>query len=105
MLLMGSNKEDRRRMTVNKEDLISQVAAQTHMKKVDVSCVVEEVFEAISEGLAKGEKFQYIGFGSFGVKTRAARTGVNPRTKQKITIPARKIAYFVPGKKLADSIK
>jgi len=90
---------------MNKDELIGRVAAKAHMTKVDVGKVVEEVFAVITEGLAKGGRFQYVGFGSFDVKTRAARAGVNPRTKQKIAIPARKVVHFLPGRKLVDSIR
>jgi len=90
---------------VNKEELINMVADRTGMKKVEVRKTVDEVFGVITHALAKGEKFQYIGFGSFGVKKRAGRNGVNPRTREKIKIKAKKIAYFTPGKKLSDKVK
>jgi len=90
---------------VNKEELITAVAEKTGMKKVTVRKTVDEVFGCITTALAKGDKFQYIGFGSFGVKKRAGRNGVNPRTREKIKIKAKKVAYFSPGKKLAEKIK
>ena len=90
---------------MNKEELINKVAESTELKKVEVRKVVDEVFECITEALSSGDKFQYIGFGSFGVKTRAGRNGVNPRTREKITIEGKKVAYFTPGKKLAEQIK
>jgi DNA-binding protein HU-beta len=89
---------------VNKEELITTVAERTGMKKVEVRKTVDEVFGCITSALAKGDKFQYIGFGSFGVKKRAGRNGVNPRTREKIKIKPKKVAYFTPGKKLADKI-
>lgn len=90
---------------MNKEELITAVAERTGMKKVTVRKTVDEVFGIITTTLAKGDKFQYIGFGSFGVKKRAGRNGVNPRTREKIKIKAKKVAYFSPGKKLAEKIK
>lgn len=90
---------------MNKEELITAVAEKTGMKKVTVRKTVDEVFGCITTALAKGDKFQYIGFGSFGVKKRAGRNGVNPRTREKIKIKAKKVAYFSPGKKLAEKIK
>ena len=90
---------------MNKEELISEVAEQTGFKKVDVRVTVEKVFSAITSALAEGDKFQYIGFGSFGVKQRAARNGVNPRTQEKIEIKGKKVAYFTPGKALVEMIE
>lgn len=90
---------------LNKESLITEVADRTGLPKAQAQKAVEEVFRTISEYLAKGEKFQYIGFGSFSLRKRAARIGVNPITKEKIKIKAKTVPYFSPGKKLADSVK
>ena len=90
---------------MNKEQLFDEVARRTDMKKVDVRSTVDAVFGCITVALAKGDKFQYIGFGSFGVKKRAGRNGVNPRTRERIKIKPKKVAYFTPGKKLADKVK
>lgn len=90
---------------MNKEDLINAVAGRTGMTKVEVRKTVDDVFSIITHALSKGDKFQYIGFGSFGVKKRAGRNGVNPRTRERIKIKAKKVAYFTPGKKLADMVK
>ena len=64
----------------NKAELVSEVAAKTKLTKKDVSEAVDAVFEAIQEDLAKGEKVQLIGFGTFEVRDRAARKGRNPQT-------------------------
>ena len=90
---------------MNKEELISAVADRTGFKKVDVRKTVDEVFCAVTDALAAGDKFQYIGFGSFGVKQRASRNGVNPRTQEKIEIKGKKVAYFTPGKALVEKIE
>ena len=90
---------------MNKEQLIDVVAHKTGMTKVHVRKTVDEVFGCIATALSKGDKFQYIGFGSFGVKKRNARMGVNPRTRERIKIRAKKVAYFTPGKKLSDKVK
>ena len=90
---------------LNKDELVAQVATRIGLPKTQTKMAVEEMFNVISEHLAKGGKFQYIGFGAFGVKTRAARQGINPSTKQKINIPAKKIPYFSPGKKLAEKVQ
>ena len=61
--------------------------------------------EAVSESLVKGDKVALIGFGTFGVTEKAARTGINPATKQKITIAAKKVVKFKAGAELADKVK
>ncbi|KRK23857.1 transcriptional regulator [Lactobacillus delbrueckii subsp. delbrueckii DSM 20074 = JCM 1012] len=75
------------------------------MTKKDVSEAVDAVFEAIQEDLAKGEKVQLIGFGTFEVRDRAARKGRNPQTGAEIEIPASKVPAFKPGKALKDAVK
>ncbi len=89
---------------MNKDELVTTVAERTGMTKTEVRKTVDEVFGVISAALSKGEKFQYIGFGSFGVKTRKGRNGVNPRTHEKIQIEERSVAYFTPGKALSEKI-
>ena len=78
----------------NKAELVSEVAAKTKLTKKDVSEAVDAVFEAIQEDLAKGEKVQLIGFGTFEVRDRAARKGRNPQTGAEIEIPASKVPAF-----------
>lgn len=89
---------------MNKSELVSEIAQKTTLTKTQVKQVVEETFSFISSALSKGEKFQLIGFGSFKVEKRASRKGVNPQTGEKISIPARKVPVFSPGKKLMDSV-
>ena len=89
----------------NKAELVSEVAAKTKLTKKDVSEAVDAVFEAIQEDLAKGEKVQLIGFGTFEVRDRAARKGRNPQTGAEIEIPASKIPAFKPVKALKDAVK
>lgn len=89
---------------MNKEELINHVAEKTGQKKVEVRQTIDHVFDAITDALASGKKFQYIGFGSFSVKKRAGRNGVNPRTREKITIKPRQVAFFTPGKRLSDKV-
>ena len=88
----------------NKAELVSEVAAKTKLTKKDVSEAVDAVFEAIQEDLAKGEKVQLIGFGTFEVRDRAARKGRNPQTGAEIEIPASKVPAFKPGKALKDVV-
>ena len=88
----------------NKAELVSEVAAKTKLTKKDVSEAVDAVFEAIQEDLAKGEKVQLIGFGTFEVRDRAARKGRNPQTGAEIEIPASKVPAFKQGKALKDAV-
>ncbi len=89
----------------NKAELVSEVAAKTKLTKKDVSEAVDAVFEAIQEDLAKGEKVQLIGFGTFEVRDRAARKGRNPQTGAEIEITGSKVPAFKPGKALMDAVK
>ena len=89
---------------MNKKELVDVVAKKTGAKKKDVKMIVDAAIEAIKEALEKGEKVQLVGFGSFEVREAAARKGVNPRTKQPIEIPARKVPKFKPGKDLKKRV-
>jgi len=90
------------RMT--KADLVDQVAAKTNLTKKDAAAAVDAVFASISQSLAAGEKVQLVGFGTFEVRERAERVGRNPQTGAEMTIPAKKVAIFKPGKQLKDSV-
>ena len=89
---------------MNKADLINATAANTGLSKKDSEKAVNTVIDAITEALVKGDKVQLVGFGVFEVKSRAARSGRNPRTKEIIEIPASKIPQFKPGKALKDAV-
>ena len=89
---------------MNKAELINAVADKTNLTKKDAESAVNAVIDVITESLAKDEKVQLVGFGSFEVKSRAARIGRNPRTKEQIKIPASKLPVFKAGKALKDSI-
>ena len=89
----------------NKAELVSEVAAKTKLTKKDVSEAVDAIFESIQEDLAKGEKVQLIGFGTFEVRHRAARKGRNPQTGDEIEIPASEVPAFKPGKALKEAVK
>jgi DNA-binding protein HU-beta len=90
---------------MTKADLIDGIAEKLDMKKKDVTPVVEEVFDAIQDTLAKGEKCTFVGFGVFEVKDRAAREGRNPQDPTKIVkIPAKKVPVFRPGKELKEKV-
>ena len=85
---------------MTKTDLIAQVAANTEMSKKDAERAVSAMFEA----LAEGEKITISGFGTFEVRERAERQGINPRTREPITIAASRSIVFKPGKSLKDTL-
>ena len=91
--------------TVNKGHLVDEMVETTGLGKKDVKAVVDGVFDHISEHLTRGDKVQITGFGSFEVRERAARQGVNPSTGDKIDIAASKAPAFKAGKSLRDSVK
>ena len=89
---------------MNKTELIAVVAQNAGMTKKDAERAVNATIDAIAANLAKGEKVQVSGFGSFEVKTREARVGRNPRTKETIQIPASRQPIFKAGKALKDIV-
>ena len=89
---------------MNKADLINALAAKNEISKKDAEKAVNGVLALIQEALKKDEKVQIMGFGSFEVKKRAARTGKNPATGATIKIKASKAVVFKAGKALKDSI-
>ncbi len=89
---------------MTKVELINAVAAKTGLTKKDSEKAVSAVFGTIADTLKDGEKVALVGFGTFEVKTRAAREGINPRTKEKIQIAASKLPSFKAGKALKDLV-
>lgn len=90
---------------MNKGQLIDSIAAKTGLKKKDAEAALAAVVESIQEALKNGEKVQLVGFGTFGVKARAARTGINPKTGEKIVIAATKTPAFTAGSAFKDIVK
>ena len=95
---------------MNKAELINAAAEKAGLSKKDTEtaltavAAVDATLAAITESLKAEEKVQLVGFGSFEVKSRAARIGRNPRTKEQIDIPASKIPVFKAGKALKDTV-
>jgi integration host factor subunit beta len=89
---------------MTKADLVEQVAGEAEMTKKDAEQLVEIVFDSIIGALNKGEKIELRGFGSFRVRERNARKGRNPKTGTAVNIPAKRVAYFKPGKELKEVI-
>jgi integration host factor subunit beta len=89
---------------MTKADLVEDVAKAAELTKKDAERLVEIVFESIIETLNKGEKIELRGFGSFRVRERGARRGRNPKTGDPVSIPAKRVPYFKPGKELKELI-
>lgn len=90
---------------MNKTELINAIAEKANLTKVDAKNALDAATAAIADALAANDKITLIGFGTFSVAEKGARTGINPRTKEKIEIPARKQVKFKAGAELTDKIK
>ena len=86
---------------MNKSELVNAIAAEAGLKKDDAKKALEATINAIAGALKGGDKVALLGFGTFAVTERPARTGINPATKQIIDIPAKKSVKFKAGAKLA----
>ena len=89
---------------MNTNEIVPEVAESAGLSKADAAKAVEAVFDSITETLKKGGDVRFVGFGTFSVASRAASEGRNPRTGEKIKIPASKLPKFKPGKGLKDAV-
>ena len=89
---------------MNKTELVAAVAEQADISKKDAEKVLKAFVDVVTEEMKKGEKVQLVGFGTFEVAERAARTGKNPQTGEAIKIPASKAPKFKAGKALKDVV-
>ena len=89
---------------MNKSDLVAAIAAKTGDTKKGAEDSLNAFVSVVTDALAKGDKVQLVGFGSFEVRKRAARKGRNPQTKEEIKIPASKAPVFKAGKALKDLV-
>ncbi len=89
---------------MNKTQLIDAMASKADLSKADAKKALEAFVEATSEALKSGDKISLVGYGTFSVSDRPARTGRNPRTGETMQIAAKKVVKFKPGKELADSV-
>lgn len=89
---------------MTKADLVETVAKEAEMTKKDAEKLVEIIFDTIIETLNNGEKIELRGFGSFRLRERNARQGRNPKTGETVDIPAKRVAYFKPGKDLKEIV-
>lgn len=89
---------------MTKAELVEEVARTSELTKKDAERLVEIVFQSLIETLNKGEKIELRGFGSFRLRERNSRRGRNPKTGSAVSIPAKRVAYFKPGKELREII-
>lgn len=89
---------------MNKSELVSAIAEKSGLTKADAGKAVDGFLAAVQDALSKGDRVSLVGFGSWSVETRQARTGRNPRTGSEIKIPAKKVVKFKPGAGLGDSV-
>ena len=90
---------------MNKSELIVALAQKADISKKDAEKAISAFIDVVTETLKAGDKVQLVGFGSFEVKSRAARTGRNPRTKETVEIPASKAPVFKAGQAFKDAIR
>ncbi|MDO4214399.1 MAG: HU family DNA-binding protein [Bacteroidales bacterium] len=90
---------------MNKNELVAAIAEKSGLTKTDSKKALDGFIAAVTDALKAGEKVALVGFGTFAVAERSARTGVNPATKETIEIPAKKVAKFKAGVELTDAIE
>lgn len=89
---------------MNKTELIDKIATGAEITKAQAKAALDATTNALKEALIAGDKIQLVGFGTFSVNERPAREGINPATKEKIQIAAKKVAKFKAGAELADAL-
>lgn len=89
---------------MNKTELIEKIATGSELSKADAKKALDATVAAIKDALVAGDKISLVGFGTFSVNERPARAGINPATKEKIQIAAKKVIKFKPGTELNDAI-
>jgi len=90
--------------TLTKADLIEEVLRVTELPRKESETIVETIFDSIIQAIQKGEKIEIRGFGSFRTRQRRGRTGRNPKTGEKVDVPAKRIPFFKPSKELKDFV-
>ena len=89
---------------MTKADLVEEVAKVTELTRKDSEVIVDTLFESVIKALRVGDKLEVRGFGSFRVRQRNARVGRNPKTGEKVEVPAKRVPYFKPSKELKDVV-
>jgi integration host factor subunit beta len=90
--------------TLTKADLIEEVLKVTELPRKESEIIVETIFDSIIDAIQKGEKIEIRGFGSFRTRQRRGRVGRNPKTGEKVEVPAKRIPFFKPSKELKDFV-
>jgi integration host factor subunit beta len=89
---------------MTKADLVEEVSRVTELTRKDSEVIVDQLFDSVIKALKSGDKLEVRGFGSFRVRQRNARVGRNPKTGEKVEVPAKRVPYFKPSKELKDLI-
>lgn len=89
---------------MTKAELVEEVANESELTKKDAEVIVQTVLDSITESLQRGEKIELRGFGSFRIRNRSSRQGRNPKTGTSVSVPAKKVPYFKPGKEIKDLV-
>ena len=89
---------------MTKAELVEKVATQIDLTKKQTEVVVNTLFQSITDSLGEGDKVELRGFGSFRVRHRDARVGRNPKSGEKVEVPAKKVPFFKPGKELRELV-
>ncbi len=89
---------------MNKTELVEKIAAGAGLTKAQAKSALDAACDAVKDALAAGDKVAILGFGTFSVSERPAREGINPATKEKIQIPAKKVAKFKAGAEVANAL-
>ena len=89
---------------MTKADLVEEVSRVTELTRKDSEVIVDTLFDSVIKALKTGDKLEVRGFGSFRVRQRNARVGRNPKTGEKVEVPAKRVPYFKPSKELKDLI-
>ena len=90
--------------TLTKADLIEEVLKVAELPRKESETIVETIFESIIDALQKGDKIEIRGFGSFRIRQRNPRIGRNPKTGERVEVPAKRVPYFKPSKELRDLV-
>jgi len=89
---------------MTKAELVEEVAKETDLTKKDAEVIVQTVLDSITDALQRGEGVELRGFGSFRIRSRSPRQGRNPKTGSDVSVPAKKVPHFKPGKELRDIV-
>jgi len=101
---MATDKSNGGSSIVGRQELTRRIASEAKLTQKQASQVLETTLDSIREALQSGNEVRLVGFGSFKVRTSAARKGVNPRDRKPIEVPAKERVRFFPGKELADAV-